>query len=948
MAIHCFTKNVQSIRSVDRFDDLVSDAASLEFDIGFLTETWRQEAEESFELESGALLYLSGGAADGHKGVGIIIHKRLAQQISNCVFRAIGPRTCLLDFTFRTKKFRCLSAYFPTSWDIPGEVLEVYSVLSSLVDGARDEGRRCVIGGDFNANIGALTAADDFVLGRFGRGHRNDRGDLLVSWALSHGFCISSRMSNEDSDHSWTCLRPDGARVQIDFILAHQEFEPAAAWCDTTVGVGVDHRTVHSVLKFFAASQPKRGRRRRTLVGWKPFLDTNGAPSAFQKHIREKLGRQPVTSTVEVEQLLVESGALFGRGRPCAEIFRPSDLLANTMARRREESDIAQRKILSLTIRRQLYRERRRWRAERMEVYIGQASSWKLLRDLQRDLPVRRRLVEQPPADEFAAELSRLFSDLPLALGRQRGRPEEDFSMSEMKRALARLRSNKAADEAGVVGELLQHSPEELQVEILRRFNEVQRNHETPSEWRRTVFIMLAKKFPARCVDDFRPIACARTLYKLYAYLVLQRVEEALEAAQPEEQIGFREGRRLEEHLLTTTLMFEKCFLHEVPLWIVSLDLTKAFDRVRWASLWAALREQGVPDHAIALIQDLYADQVGVVRSGGSESASFQILSGVRQGCILSPRLFAAVLQFAMRRWRARLRHGGFNLGDGGANLVDLRLADDLLLFSASKGGVFYVLDALVAELAAVGLILNPGKTKILTNEAQVPAFVTSPGGLRIQVVSHDEAHKWLGCMINGSQHRRHAKDVEYHLQAASKAFYSNRAALCNRNVSILVRLRFFASVVTSVACFASGHRTPRREDIEKMDVTFRSFARQIVGPPPNTDFTQPWHVVLHLWNARVSLYTERARIHSWGQESLRNYFDLAGWVARLPSSRWVRRVMAWNPPFSRRPGRPPLMYPGLLTAFCHSRGLGDWERVAACKMRWQHLQAAFLLSASQ
>jgi hypothetical protein len=426
--------------------------------------------------------------------------------------------------------------------------------------------------------------------------------------------------------------------------------------------------------------------------------------------------------------------------------------------------------------------------------------------------------------------------------------------------------------------------------------------------------------------------------------LLLQRIEKILDAAQPEEQIGFRAGRRLEEHLLTTTLLLEKCGLHNVPLWIISLDLTKAFDKVIWPALWAALLEQGVPEYLVLAIQRLYELQFGVVKAGGVESDRFDIFSGVRQGCVLSPRLFSSVLEFAMRKWRLKTQHFGFDLADGGSKLTDLRLADDLLVVAGTRTAVLELLDGLVAELRLAGLVLNNEKTKVITNEAQPPASVTSAGGISLNVLSRDEAHKWLGCMIGASVQHGHAKDVEFHLQAAARAFYANRAALCDRNVSIIARLRLFASVVTSVACFASGHRTPRRPDIDKMDVAFRSFGRQIVGPPPNADWTRPYHVTLHEWNERLDEFVRRARIRSWGKECLRHFFRLAGFVARLPQSRWVRRILEWSPASPRRLGRPPFCWTDLLVCFCCARGLGDnWLSFAACEKRWLMLESAFL-----
>ena len=32
-------------------------------------------------------------------------------------------------------------------------------------------------------------------------------------------------------------------------------------------------------------------------------------------------------------------------------------------------------------------------------------------------------------------------------------------------------------------------------------------------------------------------------------------------------------------------------------MWIISLDLSKAFDRVHWPALWGALVDEGIPDH---------------------------------------------------------------------------------------------------------------------------------------------------------------------------------------------------------------------------------------------------------------------------------------------------------------------------------------------------------------
>ena len=62
-------------------------------------------------------------------------------------------------------------------------------------------------------------------------------------------------------------------------------------------------------------------------------------------------------------------------------------------------------------------------------------------------------------------------------------------------------------------------------------------------------------------------------LYKVFA--LLHRIEPVLDQHQPEEQHGFRAGRRMEEHLLSANLFSGKTKMISVPVWIVSLDLSK-------------------------------------------------------------------------------------------------------------------------------------------------------------------------------------------------------------------------------------------------------------------------------------------------------------------------------------------------------------------------------------
>ena len=65
------------------------------------------------------------------------------------------------------------------------------------------------------------------------------------------------------------------------------------------------------------------------------------------------------------------------------------------------------------------------------------------------------------------------------------------------------------------------------------------------------------------------------------------------------------------------------------------------------------LKEMRIPDHLTCLLRNLYAGQEAIVRTGHGKTDWFQFGKGVRQGYILSPRLFNLYTEYII--WNAGL-----------------------------------------------------------------------------------------------------------------------------------------------------------------------------------------------------------------------------------------------------------------------------------------------------
>ena len=77
-----------------------------------------------------------------------------------------------------------------------------------------------------------------------------------------------------------------------------------------------------------------------------------------------------------------------------------------------------------------------------------------------------------------------------------------------------------------------------------------------------------------------------------------------------------------------------------MPLYIAFIDLTQAFDLVSRGGLFKVLPKIGCSPKLQSMIESFHTDTKGTVQINDSFSETFEIRSGVKQGCVLAPMLF--------------------------------------------------------------------------------------------------------------------------------------------------------------------------------------------------------------------------------------------------------------------------------------------------------------------
>ena len=99
----------------------------------------------------------------------------------------------------------------------------------------------------------------------------------------------------------------------------------------------------------------------------------------------------------------------------------------------------------------------------------------------------------------------------------------------------------------------------------------------------------------------------------------------------------------------------EKCREQQMPLYVAFMNLIKAFDLVNRDSLFRILPKIGCQPKLHSLIEYFHSNMQGTVQFNGSTSEPLNISSGVKQGCVLAPTLFALLLKHAFGTSRERI-----------------------------------------------------------------------------------------------------------------------------------------------------------------------------------------------------------------------------------------------------------------------------------------------------
>lgn len=139
---------------------------------------------------------------------------------------------------------------------------------------------------------------------------------------------------------------------------------------------------------------------------------------------------------------------------------------------------------------------------------------------------------------------------------------------------------------------------------------------------------------------------------KLFSKIIASRLAQHLHSLIHLDQVGFIPTREARDNTIKVLNLVQVAKTKKIPSVFVSTDAEKAFDRVNWDYMFSVLRHIGLGDRMLKYISSIYSTPSAQVKVNGVLSSPFPIRNGTRQGCLLSPLLFALSLDVLSDRTR--------------------------------------------------------------------------------------------------------------------------------------------------------------------------------------------------------------------------------------------------------------------------------------------------------
>ncbi|CAF4143408.1 unnamed protein product, partial [Rotaria magnacalcarata] len=734
------TWNVRTLWAAGKLDLLRHEMNRYRYDIIGISEVrWTGKGETS----RGDFIW-SGENNNHIRGVGILLSTKAKKSLMS--YNPINSRIITARFNATPFNVTIIHVYAPTSDSSEDEIETFYDCVEETIIKAPKKDV-IIITGDWNAKVGTDNTGWESVMGRYGYGSRNERGERLLEFAAEHNLFICNTRFQQKSNRKWTWESPDGIhKNMIDLVIVQKRWKTSVTNCRTFQGADIssDHSLVlcNIKLKLKKLQHKPRHDQRYDMNQ----LKDQTTRQLYQARIENNLKNIHSTCNLDEHAAQIEKAVKEALQATVTLKKTPkkpwiSDQTLDLADKKRKAKqikhlsadNIKEYKNLCNKVKKSARQDKDKWIQDQCEeiekgLQVGNSrNAYRLVKILKNKYTPKLTVIKEQDGTMLQSKehIKQRWTQYCGSLYEDKGGGEEivkelelitppyndntnEILYAEVKEAIYKLKKNKSPGIDEITAEMLQAGGEQLAQKIHELCNRAWKEETIPEQWGKAILVPIPKKGDLSECSNYRTISLINHMGKILLMVLLNRLKHQLDPHLAEEQAGFRKDRSTTQQILMLRLLAEKAKRNGKKLYNCFIDFQKAFDTIKHKIIWAVLRSYGVENKLVILLEQIYEKSQSAVRIGTDIGEWFQTSLGTRQGDPLSPLLFIAYLERVMDT--AMQKDNGVSVS--GTLINNLRFADDINILAEDYNSLHNQIEQVTREAAKAGLIVNINKTK--------------------------------------------------------------------------------------------------------------------------------------------------------------------------------------------------------------------------------------------
>ena len=342
----------------------------------------------------------------------------------------------------------------------------------------------------------------------------------------------------------------------------------------------------------------------------------------------------------------------------------------------------------------------------------------------------------------------------------------KEFKVKEVKEMLKKLNNGKAYGWDQIPNEALKNLPDSMIAKLTLLYNMIKTSGSMPSGWNRGRITLVHKRGLREALGNYRPITVLVSQSGLYSKLLNERLIAVTKEHKllGEQQNGFRKTRCGADNAFVLDTILWKSRALGKPVHMSFVDIEKAYDSVNRNKLWKLLSGLGFRGEFLDALKALYTDDSVDCLVNGISTRPIYLRRGLRQGCALSPLLFALYIMDVGND--INLSQLGFMVGK--VCVSGLLFADDLVLVARTAAGLKSLLSLVKRGFDKLLLTISVEKSQVISPTNDTWEVMDNSGNVALSL-DQVELYKYLGTWTFNSMYRTSVEKQKLCVKTAHK-----------------------------------------------------------------------------------------------------------------------------------------------------------------------------------